>query len=159
MLLLSGPPGSGRTSQALMEFREALRRNASDIRLLTPTATMAEHLRHQLAREGFVLRPNLILTLSQFIAPWAEDLPQIAPAALYLLIERVARRLEPPEFARVLRMPGFCAALAPTMEEFSAAGCDSARLERSLPRTLFGPPFVAIYKEVERELARRGLGL
>src|SRR5437867_10811436 len=125
MLLLSGPPGSGRTSQALMEFREALRQNASDIRLLTPTATMAEHLRHQLAREGFVLRPNLILTLSQFLAPFAEDLPQISPPALYLLVERVAARISPPPFARVPGAPGFSAALAQAIEEFSAAGCDS----------------------------------
>jgi RecB family exonuclease len=159
MLLLTGPPGSGRTSLLLAEFREALRRNAPDIRLLTPTATMAEHLRHLLAREGFVLRPNLIQTLSQFLAPWVEDLPQTPPATLYLLVEQVALRLAPPEFARVLRTPGFCAALAQAIEEFSAAGCDSRRLERSLPSTQFGEPFVAVYKEVERELALRGLGL
>ena len=145
MLLLTGPPGSGRTSYLLAEFRQALRRNASDIRLLVPTATMAEHLRHKLAREGFVLRPNLILTLSQFLAPWVADLPQISPAALYLLVEREALRLAPPEFARVLRTPGFCAALSQAVEEFSAAGCDARRLERSLPRSLFGGPFVAIY--------------
>src|SRR2546426_54812 len=59
MLLLTGPPGSGRTSHVLAEFRQALRRNASDIRLLVPTATMAEHLRHLLAREGFVFRFGL----------------------------------------------------------------------------------------------------
>ena len=157
MLLLSGPPGSGRTSHILAEFREALRRNASDIRLLAPTATMAEHLRHTLAREGFLLRPHLILTLSQFLAPWAEDLPQIPQAALYLLVERAVRLLAPPEFARVLHTPGFCAALAQTIEEFSAVGCDAARLERSLPSTLFGEPFVAVYKEVERELDRKSV--
>src|SRR5260370_30625098 len=156
MLLLSGPPGSGRTSHVLAEFREALRRNASDIRLLVPTATMAEHLRHMLAREGFLLRPHLILTLSQFLAPWAEDLPQIPQAALYLLVERVVRLLAPPEFACVLHTPRFCAALAQTIEGLSAVGRDAARLERSLPITLFGEPLVAGYKETERELARQG---
>jgi ATP-dependent helicase/DNAse subunit B len=120
---------------------------------------MAEHLRHKLAREGFVLRPNLIQTLSKFIVPWAEDLPEISPAALYLLVENVALRLAPPVFARVLRTPGFCAALAQAVDEFSSAGCDSGRLERSLPATQFGPPFVAVFREIERELARRGLGL
>ncbi len=159
MLLLSGPPGSGRTSRILAEFRQALGRDTSGIRLLVPTATMAEHLRHKLARGGLVLRPNLILTLSKFIAPWAEDLPEISPAVLYLLVEKVAHRIAPPEFARVLRTPGFCAALAQSIEEFSGAGCDSGRLERALPRTPFGPPFVAIYERVEQELARRGLGL
>ena len=128
MLLLSGPPGSGRTSHILAEFRGALRRNSTGIPLLTPTATMAEHLRHKLAREGFVLRPGFILTLSQFVSPWVEDLPQIPPASLYLLVERAALRLAPPEFARVLRTPGFCAALAHTIDEFSAAGCDARRV-------------------------------
>src|SRR5204862_6412595 len=120
MLLLSGPPGSDATSHILAEFRQALSRNASNIRLLTPTATMAEHFRHKLAREGFVFRPGLILTLSKFVAPWAEDLPEVSPAALYLIVERIARRLAPPEFARVLGAPGFRAALAQTIEEFSA---------------------------------------
>src|ERR1700704_629325 len=159
MLLLSGPPGSGRTSRVLADFRQALRRDTSGIRLLVPTATMGEHLRHKLAREGFVLRPNLILTLSKFVAPWAEDLPEISPAVLYLLVERAAHRIARPEFARVLSTPGFCAALTRAIEEFSSAGCDSARLERALPSTPFGPAFVAVYQQVENELARRGLGL
>ena len=59
----------------------------------------------------------------------------------------------------MLRTPGFTAALAQTMEEIASAGCDAARLERALPNTLFGPAFVAVYKQVERELGRRGLAL
>ena len=159
MLLLSGPAGSAATSHILAEFRQALGRNASNVRLLVPTATMAEHLRHKLAREGFVFRPGLILTLSKFLAPWAEDLPEVSPAALYQLVERAVRRLAPVEFARVLTAPGFCAALAQAIEEFSAASCDAHRLQRSLPPTPFGAPFIAVYRDVERELARRGLGL
>jgi ATP-dependent helicase/DNAse subunit B len=159
MLLLSGPPGSDRTSRVLAEFRQALPRDTSGIRLLVPTAAMAEHLRHKLAREGFVLRPNLILTLSKFVAPWAEDLPEVSPAVLYLLVEKAAHCIAAPEFARVLSTPGFCAALAQAVEEFSGAGCDSARLERALPSTQFGPAFVAVYAQVEQELARRGLSL
>src|SRR4029079_1498513 len=109
--------------------------------------------------EGFVFRPRLILTLSKFIAPWTDDLPEASPAALGLIVESVARRPPPPEFARVLGAPGLFAALAETVEEFSAAGCDAARLRRLLPRTLFAAPFLSIYREVERELAARGLGL
>ena len=59
----------------------------------------------------------------------------------------------------MLDAPGFCAAVAQTIEEFSSAGCDAARLRRSMPPTLFGKPFADVYAEVERELARRGLGL
>src|SRR5260370_425781 len=159
MLLLTGPPGSDRTSRILTEFRQALGRNGSGIRLLTPTATMAEHLGHRLAREGFVLRPNAILTLSKFVAPWVEDLPEISAPAFYLLVERVAREIAPAEFARVLHTPGFCAALAQTVEEISSAGCNAARLEGALPPTAFGPALVTVAREVEREMARRGVGL
>lgn len=159
MLLLTGPAGSGRTSRILTEFRQALGRNAAGIRLLTPTATMAEHLGHQLAREGFVLRPNAILTLSKFVAPWTEDLPEISAPALYLLVERVARAIAPPEFSRVLHTPGFCAALAQTVEEVLSAGCNAALLDRALPPTPFGPALVTVAREVEREMARRGVGL
>src|SRR2546428_4122306 len=133
MLLLSGPPGSGRTSHILAEVRAALRRGATDVRLLTPTATMAEHLRHQLAREGFMLRPNLILTLSHFIAPLVPDTPQISSPALYLLVEDVVRRLNPPEFSRVAHMSGFSVALAQTIDELFTAGAGGGPLGRSAP--------------------------
>src|SRR4051812_32769936 len=86
MLLLTGPPGSGLSAEVLRQFRDLLLRGATDIRLLVPTATMAEHLRNLLAREGFVVRPNLILTLSQFVAPSVEDIPQVTKPALYLLV-------------------------------------------------------------------------
>ncbi len=159
MLLLTGPPGSGRTSYVLAELREALRRKDPGVCLLTPTATMADHLRHKLAREGFVLRPDSIRTLSKFVAPWTEDLPEISQPGLYLLVDRVARRLAFPEFAPVLGTPGFGAALAEAIGEFSSAGCGSAQLARFLPHTQFGPAFLAVYEQVERELARCGLGL
>ena len=154
MLLLSGPPGSGTTTHILAELRQTLERNASNVRLLVPTATMAEHLRHKLAREGFVFRPGLILTLSKFLAPWAEDLPEVSDAVLYLTVEKAILRLAAPEFARVAAAPGFCAAMAQAIEEFSSAGCGSAKLRRLLPPTLFGSPFADVFAEVERELAR-----
>src|SRR5262249_48069207 len=100
----------------LDEFRQALRRDPSAARLIVPTASLAERLRDKLAREGFVLRPNSILTLSKFVAPFVADLPEISAPSLYLLVERVALRLAPPEFARVLRAPGFCASLAQAVE-------------------------------------------
>src|SRR5260370_14569063 len=105
MLLISGPPGSGRPSRVLAEFRQALRRDSSGVRLLVPTATMAEHLRHKLAREGFVLRPNLILTLSKFVAPWAEDLPEISPALLALIVGTSLNPTAPPRLGCRVQNP------------------------------------------------------
>jgi ATP-dependent helicase/DNAse subunit B len=161
MLLLTGPAGSGKTFRVLERLRYALRRRDSGVRLLTPTATMAQHLQNQVAREGFVFRPGLIQTLSRFVDAFAADMPQVSEALFYLIVEEAARRVNRPEFARVVRLPGFCAALARTMEELSSAGCDAERLADSLARRGGPPPlgeaFLAVYREAHCELRRRGL--
>ena len=159
MLLVSGPAGSGKTAFVLERFREALRAGNDAIRLLAPTATLAQHLQNRLAREGFVFRRKLIQTLSGFVKDWAGDAPEAPDTVLYLLVEEAARRVNRPEFASVAHMPGFCASLAHTIEEFSAAGCDSARLASSLPESPLGAAFLAVYQEVDRELERRGLAM
>jgi ATP-dependent helicase/DNAse subunit B len=161
MPLLTGPAGSGKTYRVLAQFRDALRARDSGVRLLTPTATMAQHFQNRLAREGFVFRPGLIQTLSRFVDSFAPDVPQASDALLYLVVEHAARRVNRPEFARVAQLPGFCGALARTIAEFSAAGCDAERLAAQLARLSRWAPlaeaFVAVYEETARELARRGL--
>ena len=156
MLLLTGPAGSGKTYRVLEQFRAALRCRDSTVRLLTPTATLAQHLQNQLAREGFVFQPGLIQTLSHFIDPFA-GVPQVSEPLLYLIVEQAARRVNHPDFARVVRLPGFCAALARTIEELSSTGCDAERLKDVMTRKSAAPlaePFLAVYREVDRELLR-----
>ena len=161
MLLLTGPAGSGKTFRILERFREALRRRDSGVRLLTPTATMAQHLLHQVAREGFVFWPGLVQTLSRFVDSFAAGMPLVSEPMLYFIVEQAASRVNRPEFAPVVRLPGFCAALARTMEELSSAGCDAERLAESMPRkggsAPLGEAFLAVYREVDEELRCRGL--
>ncbi len=159
MLLLTGPAGSGKSHVILEAFRESLRKNDPGVRLLVPTATMAHHLRNQIAREGFVFRPSLIQTLSRFIDPWTTDWPEVSNAVLYLLVERAVARVNRREFERAAHMPGFSAALARTVNECATAGLYSRNLARHLPATELGDAFTAVYREVERELAARGLAL
>jgi RecB family exonuclease len=163
MLLLTGPAGSGKSFRVLERFRDALRLGDPGVRLLTPTATMAQHLQHQMAREGFVFRPALIQTLSRFVDSFAAGYPQVSDPLFYLIVEEAARRANRAEFAQVVRLPGFCAALARTLEEFSSAGCDAARLEHTFSRISFDAPlveaFLAVYREADRELTRRGLAM
>src|SRR5450432_1283869 len=159
MLLLTGPAGSGKTDSILDGLREALRAGNSAVRLLVPTATLVQHLQNRLAREGFVFRAGLIQTLSRFVQDWAGDAPQVPDAVLYLIVEAAARRVNRPEFTRVVEMPGFCATLARTIAEFSSAGCDSRRLAACLPDAPLAAAFLAVYQEVDRELARRGLAM
>jgi ATP-dependent helicase/DNAse subunit B len=148
---------TGKTDLVVERVREALRAGNDAIRLLAPTATMAQHLQNRMAREGFVFRRRLIQTLSGFVEEWAGDVPQAPDTVLYLIVEEAARRVNRPEFAGVVHMPGFCASLARTIAEFSSAGCDSARLASSLPESPLGAAFLAVYQEVDRELERRGL--
>ncbi len=157
MRLLTGPAGSGKTTYILDRFRQALRANDSSIRLLVPTATMAQHLQNRLAREGFVFSARLIQTLSGFVRDFAGSAVEVSPAALYLLVEEAAQRVARPEFAAVTRFHGFCNSLARTIDEFASAGCDSVRLAEYLPEVPLGDAFLAVYREVDRELARRGL--
>jgi ATP-dependent helicase/DNAse subunit B len=157
MRLITGPAGSGKTALVLDQFREALRARDEAIRLLVPTATMAQHLQNLIAREGFVFRARLIQTLSGFVESRVADFPQAPDAVLYLLVEDAVARVNRPEFRRVAAMPGFCAALARTISEFSSAGCDSARLAACLPEAPLAAAFLAVYEEVDRALDGKGL--
>src|SRR5882724_13639397 len=159
MRLLTGPAGSGKTTSSLHSLRQALRERNDAIRLLVPTATMAQHLQNNIAREGFVFRRQLIQTFSAFVEKWAGDLPQVPDTVLYLIVEEAARRVNRPEFRSVVHMAGFCATLARTILEFSSAGCDSARLASCLPEAPLSAAFLAVYQEVDRELAHRGLAM
>ena len=159
MRVLMGPAGSGKTATALDGLREALRAGDGAVRLLAPTATLAQHLQNRIAREGFVFRRGLVQTLSSFIEPWCGELRQVPGAALYLIVEEVARRVGRREFAGVTDTPGFCASLARTIEEFSSAGCDSARLAECLPEAPLAAAFLAVYREVDSELERRGMAM
>jgi RecB family exonuclease len=162
MLLLTGPAGSGKTFRVLERLREALGRCDSGARLLTPTATLAQHLQNRMAHEGFVFRPGIIQTLSRFVDSFAGT-PQVSQPLLYLIVEDAARRVNRPEFARVAALPGFCAVLARTMEELSSAGCDARRLAAGLAHLRgsapLGDAFLSIYLAVDRELATRGLAM
>src|SRR5947207_5463447 len=101
MRLVSGPAGSGKTSYILDRFRA---QTSGAVRLLVPTATMAQHLQNELAREGRVFRRGLIQTLSGFVREWVsesiDDTPEVPRPVLYLLTEEAARRVNHPDFAR-----------------------------------------------------------
>jgi hypothetical protein len=100
MRLITGPAGSGKTAHVLEGFRKALRNGNHAVRLLVPTATMAQHLQNQVAREGFVFAPSLIQTLSHFVEGVVAGFPQAPDTVLYLLVEEAVARVDRPEFRR-----------------------------------------------------------
>ncbi len=163
MLLVSGPPGSGKSWRIAPAIEGFLARREEGWRLLVPTATMAEHLRNAAARRGHVLRPEWIATFSRFLQPFHAGLKPASPALLSILTARALQASTPAEFAKVAALPGFARLAARLVEEFSLAGCDPSRLALLLasPRleAPFGPAFLEVYSAVMEELARRGLAL
>ena len=159
MQLLTGPAGSGKTFTILEALRGALKRGDSRVRLLVPTATMAQHLRNHLAREGFVFSPAAIQTLSRFIEPWSADLPQAADSLFRVLVEKSVQGLNLPEFAKVAHLTGFHVRLAATIAECSTAGCDADSLRQHLPAAGLGRALAQVYADVNRRLEERKLGL
>ncbi len=159
MLLFAGPPGSGKTHYVLEQVRGELRSGRASFRLLVPTATMAEHVRNLLAREGFVFRPSLISTLSKFLEPLVEDLCSLSGAALDWLIQDSLVRLAPVEFQAVAALPGFRSAFAKSIEELSASGCDAQRLQSAAGPHSYAAAIQRVYADVERGAAARGMQL
>jgi ATP-dependent helicase/DNAse subunit B len=155
MRILVGPPGSGKTHRILAQARERLRARAADFRLLVPTATMAEHLRNQLAREGFVFRPALVDTLSHFIELFAGNAPQASSEALLLLVEDALQRTRPAAFQEVAGMRGFVAAVSRLIDELSSSGCDAGRFASLHLGGAYDSALAAVYAEVETAVAAR----
>ena len=64
-MLLIGPPGSGKTHFVLEKLTAALReRREARALLVVPTASMAQHLTHELARRGFAVPTELIVPIA-----------------------------------------------------------------------------------------------
>src|SRR5215467_7528080 len=99
MRLLTGPPGSGKTTAILNELRAAIRAGqANSVRLLVPTATLAQHLQNELAREDLIFPPNVVQTLKHFIAEWSADTREAPDTIFHWVVEDAARRLNRAEF-------------------------------------------------------------
>ena len=92
MRLILGPPGSGKTTSCLDRLRDALRAKRETCRLIVPTATMGEHLRNELAREGFVFKPALVSTFTKFVEPYCVATPGVTSGAIEIIVAEVLAR-------------------------------------------------------------------
>lgn len=160
MLVLTGSPGSGKTQEVLAQVRAALGRGSTDFRLIVPTATMAGHLRNELARERFLLRPGIITTLARFAGEWVDDFRELSFASLSVVVDRVLAQSAPAEFGSVAHMPGVRSSIAHLIEQLGSAGCDSRRLREAMNAENFdaplAPAFHSVYQRVEKELRLLG---
>ena len=153
MHLILGPPGSGKTRLCLARMREALSARRDDCRLVVPTATMAEHLRNELAREGYVFRPDLVTTFTKLVQPWTSKLPGVPSGGLEIIVERSLQSLKLARYEEVKEFAGLRASIVHAIEEFSSAGGRLQDLEG------VEPDFIRVYQTVIDELKRRNLHL
>jgi len=163
MLLLTGPPGSGKTRHLVRQFLESAGRGAANVRLLTPTATMAEHFRNELARRGLFLRPRSVQTLHQFVRSVAAGPRRVPSVLLQFYIGQVLDQAAPPAFAGLRAFPGFRRAMANLVEELTLAGGAAERLRTLLRQGVFAAEYaeaiLEVFTNLERLLAGRGLAL
>ena len=97
-------------------------RSADTCRLIVPTATMGEHLRNELAREGFVFKPALVSTFTKFVEPYCLATPASASGAIEIIVAEVLARTPLTTYAAVRDFAGFRASIVHIVEEFSSAG-------------------------------------
>lgn len=159
--ILLGQTGSGKTTEILGSIRQRLAHNDFDFRLLTPTATMAEHLRNQLAREGLLVRPKTITTVARFVRELVPGQPAVGDAELRLLVASLIDAQRPPSLTDLLDSPGLPAAIARAIEDLANAGCDSLQWQALSGFHVYSSPvhrdLGPLYQAVEESLRARGL--
>src|SRR5580704_5288975 len=106
---------------------------------------MAEHVRHELARSGFALRPSTVGTLAQFLEGW-NLAPAVPRSLLHILIEEALEKQRPARFERVREFRGLHAELAKLIEEAPEPGDSDSDL-------------AGVFEQVERRLEGLGFAL
>jgi len=162
-LLLAGPPGSGKTSYVLEQVRRILERGGDDFRLIVPTASMSEHLRNQLARDGYVFPAQTVQTLGAFVKRFERNPMRVSRAAFALLLESVLTEKRRRSFGEAAAFPGFRNALASAIEDLVNAGCDALTFAGLRELGVWrGEPlasFLEVFEDVENRLREGGRGL
>jgi ATP-dependent helicase/DNAse subunit B len=114
---------------------------------------MAEHIRNQLAREGFVFSPAAVSTFSKFVNDFIRDTPAADSATLQIIAGKLLHSVPLTRYMAVRDYPGFRTALVRAIEECSGAGADS----RALTAAGAEPDFVRLFEAMLAEVEARGL--
>jgi len=143
--------------QVLAAFRE-WREQGRPGRIVVPTATLAEHLRHELVREGLVFRPRDVTTLHRFVQELAPESAVVSDDLFHLMVADSLRRLNLPEFRKVADLTGFHTRLSRTISDLDAAGCTPSQIGGMRASVApFRDPVAAVWRDVERQMHERTL--
>lgn len=163
MRLLVGPPGSGKSTAVLREARAFIEAGNGGFRLVVPSSTMAEHLRNKLAREGLVVRPSTIITLSGLVTSLTPNLQEVSGEELALLVSECLNQGGTTLFPGHPGTPGLARTIASGIEDLSNSGCGplqwAALGGMGVWRGKVLADFGKVWEQVEALLAERRLCL
>lgn len=155
-MLLVGPPGSGKTHFVLEAIESAVREGRDrEVVLVVPTASMAEHLIHTLARRDVAVPTHVIRTIAKFVEDLTPELREAGPAVESWLLDRLLQQAPHPAFREVSSRDGFRRHLLATMREFMAADCRPADL-KPFAKRWHQSTFLALFENFQALLERNG---
>ena len=126
-----------------------------EVILIVPTASMAEHLLHTLARQGLAVPNRVVQTVAAFVHHLTPDLTEPDAALESWLLMDLLRQTGHEDFRRFASNDGFREQLAGTLREVAAAGCTPQALNRFC-RNAHQKTFREIFDRFETQLAERG---
>ena len=151
-VLLTGPAGSGKTHRVLGKLTFAVQEGrTTKVKLIVPTASMAEHLQHTLAR-GRVTAGGMVTTLADFVRDLAPAVREPGPAAESWLLDQAVERADCEAFRGLSSSRGLRESLANTVREFWAAGCRAADAQ-ALARDRYQKAFATVFSAYETLLS------
>jgi len=155
-MLLVGPPGSGKTHFVLRAVEAVLRegrdRNAI---LIVPTASMAEHLIHTLARRGVAVPTRVVRRIAAFVDDLTPKLTEAEPAAESWLLGRLLEEDNSPAFREIAARDGFREQVLGVMRELMSADC-APRTLKPFTKTLHQAEFLKLFETFQQQLRDKG---
>ena len=156
-MIVVGEPGSGKTRFVLERVEQALHSGRSGkVLLVTPTASMARHLAHQLARLGLAVPGELILPIGRFTERLTPDAQEPSATVESWLHEEAVAQGGGAAFGELGRSPGLLKRVQSAIEELQAGRCTPKQAEQ-LARTPQQRGLASVYQTYQRFLDTYGL--